>query len=57
MLIETIVTALVVVFVAIAVIGHVLLLAACMPTKARNSSEARVPPSHHAPVPGTRIAA
>ncbi len=58
MLIETLVTAFVAGFAAIAVLGHVLLLqAAFRPASDRNSTQAGERPSRHAPVAGMRIAA
>lgn len=58
MLIQSLVTAFIVAFIAIAMLGHVLLLRAIFaPGKARSAANAADRSSHHAPVAGTRIAA
>lgn len=58
MVIQSLVTAFIVAFIAIAVFGHVLLLRAVFaPGKVRTADNAADRPSHHAPVAGARIAA
>jgi hypothetical protein len=58
MIIEVLLTAFIVTFIAIAILGHVLVLQAAFtpaPGRVRGKDDRR--PSHHAPIAGTRIAA
>jgi len=58
MLIEALVTAFVVAYIAIAVLGHVLLLQAVFASrKTRTSAGADERPSHHAPIARARVTA
>ena len=58
MLIEALVTAFVVAYIAIAVLGHVLLLQAAFTfLKSRTSASADKRPSHHAPIARARVTA
>ena len=58
MLLETLVTAFIITFVAIAVLGHVLLLQAVFTSrKTRTSAGADERPSHHAPIARARVTA
>jgi hypothetical protein len=57
MVIEILLTAFIVTFIAIAILGHVLVLqAAFAPAPGRVRGKADSRPSHHAPIAGTRIA-
>jgi len=58
MLIEALVTAFVVAYIAIAVLGHVLLLQAMFTSrKTRTSAGTAERPSHHAPIARARVTA
>ena len=58
MLLETLVTAFVITYVAITVLGHVLLLQAVFTSrKTRTSAGADERPSHHAPIARARVTA
>ena len=58
MIIQSLVTAFIAAFIAIAVFGHVLVLRAVfVPTQGRNRGKRDRQPSHHAPIAGARIAA
>lgn len=58
MLLEALVTAFVITYVAIAVLGHVLLLQAVFTSrKTRTSAGADERPSHHAPIARARVTA
>jgi hypothetical protein len=58
MLVEALVTAFVIIYVALALLGHVLLLQAVfMSRKTRTSTSAGKQPSHHAPIARARVTA
>ena len=58
MIIQSLVTAFIFAFIAVAIFGHVLVLrAAFLPTRDRNAGKRDPQPSHHAPIAGARIAA
>jgi hypothetical protein len=58
MIIQSLLALFIAAFIAIAILGHVLVLrAALTPTKTSHSSKADEQPSFHAPVTATRIAA